>query len=318
MKNQKKAVALPFNWIFAIIAGSVILFLAIYGTTKIIGTGQKAVYTETSAKILSLLDPLETGLASGNSEVINFKKQSRIYLGCNSLSNKPFGKQTISFSEQTFGEEFGEKGGGINIKNKYVFAEDIVEGKKFYVFSKAFFMGFKVSDLIVINSNNYCFYQAPNEIKDDIEGLNLKNINFSEDIRDCEGVKVCFGSSNNCDIMVFGDGISYDSGKVIKGDEEVYYTGDLIYPAIFSSSKIYECNIQRLMNKFNELSLVYLDKIKIIQSKGCDSNIEANLMLMMDSAKSLKSSKDLIELSYQAEIVESINSNAGANNCGLW
>jgi len=306
--KNKKAIAISFNWIFAFIAGALILFLAIYATTKTIQTSEQAVYTETAAQLISLLDPLETGLASGKSNEINFKKESRIYLDCNSLNNHPFGEQTIAFSEKTFGDKFGDKGGEVSIKNKYVFAENIVEGKKMSIFSKPFFMPFKVADIIVINSEAYCFYKASNEIKDEIEGLGIKNIYFSDDLNNCTGTSVCF-IGNGCDINVLNN-------KVVKNGEELYYIGDLVYAAIFSSSENYECNIKRLRNKFNELSLVYIDKIKIIENKGCSSNIEGNLRNMMDSAKELKSSKDLAGLDYQSDIINSINLDAGA--CGLW
>ena len=104
MVKNKKAIAISFNWIFAFIAGTIILFLAIYATTQYIQTSEKTIYTETAAQLISLFDPLETGLASGKSDEINFKKQSRIYLDCSYLNNHPFGQQTIAFSEKTFGE----------------------------------------------------------------------------------------------------------------------------------------------------------------------------------------------------------------------
>ncbi len=307
-KRDKKAIAMSFNWIFALIAGTIILFLAIYATTQYIQTSEKTIYTETAAQLISLFDPLETGLASGKSDEINFKKQSRIYLDCSYLNNHPFGEQTIAFSEKTFGDKFGEKGEEVSIKNKYVFAENIVEGKKMSIFSKPFEMGFKVADIIVINSEVYCFYKASNEIKDEIEGLGIKNIQFSDDLNNCTGTSVCFIGSG-CDINVLNN-------KVVKGSEELYYTDSLLYAAIFSSPENYECNIKRLRNKFNELSLVYIDKIKIIENKGCSSNTEAKLRIMMDSAKALKSSENIISLANQADVINSINLNAG--ECGLW
>ena len=78
-KVNKKAIAMSFNWLFAIIVGAIILFLAIYATSKFIKTSEEVIYTETSAKLIALLDPLETGLASGKSEEISFKKQTRTY-----------------------------------------------------------------------------------------------------------------------------------------------------------------------------------------------------------------------------------------------
>ena len=175
---EKKGIGLAFNWLFSIIVGGVILFLAIYGASRFIDTSQHGLYTETAASLVSLFDPLETGLASGKAYEIGFKKESKIFFNCNEESNLPFGKQTISFSEKTLGNEYGESGGRITIKDKYIFAEEVVEGKKLYVFSKPFFMGFKVADVVVVLSENYCFYDASEEVQESLEGLNLVNVIF--------------------------------------------------------------------------------------------------------------------------------------------
>ncbi len=311
--KQKRGIAMPFNWMFAIIAGIVILFLAIYGTAKFIETSEYRVSTETAAKLATLIEPMGTGLASGKSDQINFKKDARTYYGCSDLG--VFGKNTIAFAEKTFGNKFGEKGGEINTK-KYVFAESVIEGKQLNLFSKSFEMPFKVADIIVISGGDYCFYQEPNEIEDEVLGLGIKNINFSEDLGACAGIKVCFGSNLGCDISVYGMCEDYnceslyDYGKVFRRSDVLYYTDSLLYAAIVSSPEIYECNLRRLMKRFNELSLIYIDKIKIIELKGCSSNIEADLREMMVLAKGLETSEDLFLISQKAEVVDAKNQGA--------
>jgi hypothetical protein len=59
---NKQGIEMGFSWIFAIIVGVVILFLAIYTTTRIIGTSRYELDTETAKKISILIDPLETSL----------------------------------------------------------------------------------------------------------------------------------------------------------------------------------------------------------------------------------------------------------------
>ena len=311
-----------FNVMFAIFAGIIILGLALYGATRVITTSEKAISTETSAKIISLLDPLETGLASGKSEQIKFKKETRIFFECKELENHPFGKQTITFSEQSLGDKFGEKGGAVPIYNKYVFSKNTIQGKELNIFSKEFLMPFKVADLIVINSEKYCFHSTKNinKIKKDVENLNLKNIQFSDNLQNCTGVKVCFDvDSSECDIRVFGrcEGIGcesdYDYGKVSKGVEDIYYADSLLYAAIFSSKDSYECNLKRLMSKFNELGLIYIDKIKIIQRKDCSSDIEIPLINLINQAKSLSGSReilDLVSISKEIDITNKIATSA--------
>jgi hypothetical protein len=222
-----------------------------------------------------------------------------------------FGKQTIAFSEKTFGG-WGEKGGEIN-SIKYIFAEEMIEGKSLYLSSMPFEMPFKVDDLIFISGKNYCFYQAPNEIKKNIQNLNLANIYVTDNSNDenCTGTKVCFGSE--CEISVYGlcedfeCESKYDYGKVFKENKVLYYDNNLLYAAIFSSPKIYECNVKRLMKKFSELADVYTKKIDIIELKGCSSTLEPDLLIMIEDARALKSSEDLYILSLKAESIDKKN-----------
>ncbi len=309
MIKTKKGIAMSFNWIFAIVAGVVILFIAIYATVKIVGVGEYQIYTETAAKLDILLDPIRPGLASGKSEQINFKKETRTYYTCNDIGT--FGKQTIAFSEKTF-NDWSEKGGEIN-SIKYIFAEEMIEGKSLYLFSMPFEMPFKVDDLIFISGKNYCFYQAPNEIKKDIQNLNLANIYFTDnpDDENCTGTKVCFNSE--CEISVYGlcedytCNSRYDYGKIFKDNEVLYFDNNLLYAAIFSSPEIYECNIKRLMKKFSELADVYTKKIDIIELKGCSSTLGPDLLIMIEDARALKSSEDLYILSLKAESIDKKN-----------
>lgn len=303
--KNKKAIAMSFNWIFAIIAGGFILFIAIYGAGKFIKTSEQATYTETAASLSSLFDPLETGLASGKAHLINFKKDSKIFFDCNEKLNPPFGKEYISFSEKTLGDEYGESGGKVSIVNKYLFADNVVDGKSVYVFSKPFFMPFKVADItmIISGSEEYCFHDAPEKVREDLENLNLNSIIFVNSTSKCEGVDVCF-KGGNCDIVV-------EENHVKKRRDRLYYTEDMIYAAIFSSPSIYECNFKRLKNKFNEVAKIYIQKVNIMERQGCMPTIKDKLQTLVD--RDIQTSKDILEFSAAIEEIDSINrlSNAG-------
>ncbi|MEK6830647.1 MAG: hypothetical protein AABX77_01315, partial [Nanoarchaeota archaeon] len=302
-KINKKGIALPFNWLFAIVAGGTILFLAIFAAGKFIRTSEQTIYTETAASLISLFDPLETGLASGKAYEIGFKKKSKIFFGCNENLNPPFGKQTIFFSEQTFGETYGEVGKEVSIKDKYIFSKEVVEGEKVYVFSKPLFMPFKINDIVILTSSDdkYCFYDSPEEIKESLEGLNLKNIVFVNETLVCNGINVCFKEKRKCDIVV-----NENQGQVLNKlyKKRVYYAGNLIYGAIFSSPEIYECNVKRIKNKFDELANVYLDKIKVIEREGCQSNIGQKLSKVLGP---INDSRELIGLYNEVQEIDSIN-----------
>jgi hypothetical protein len=298
---KKRAIfGLPFNWIFALLVGAAVLFLAIYGVVKILDIGDPVKNTQTAAALVALFDPLETGLAEQISGGIYLNKEARLFFSCEHLENRPFGKQIIRYTEKRFGK-FGKKSTPVPVTDKYVFAENIVEGKTLYVFSRPFFMPFKVGDMIIISSEEYCLYEAPNEFKKSFEGTELNNVKLITDLDNCTGSVVCFDLNNpKCDISVEGDCTdrkcesSYDYGSVVKDGKEMHYIGNLVYGAIFSDPETYECNVLRLMNRFDMLGELYLDKVNITEMKGCSSNTKVKLRVMMNSADDVRSSEDLI------------------------
>ena len=76
--KDKKAIEMSFAWIFAIIVGAVILFLAIYAASRFIDVAKYGSYTEAAKSITILLDPLETGVASSTGTTIGFNRETRL------------------------------------------------------------------------------------------------------------------------------------------------------------------------------------------------------------------------------------------------
>ena len=57
---NKKGMEFGFAWLFAIIVGGVILFLAIFGVSKLIDTSQEEINTKVAVEFANVLDPLQT------------------------------------------------------------------------------------------------------------------------------------------------------------------------------------------------------------------------------------------------------------------
>jgi hypothetical protein len=310
LKKDKKAIEMSFDWIFALLVGAVILFLAIYFVYKISPVLTYKGNTEAATTLTQVFDPLETGSSFSASELISFRTPAKIYLGCDSNINFPFGKETVSFSDKK-----DKKGGAeISINNKYVFSNSLSEGKELVIFSLPFYMPFKIGDSIIMFSDNYCFYNTPNSINETLGNLNLKKINFTDNINNCLGKNiVCFNNwDNRCNITVIGD---EKTGYIEKYGKQMYYSENLIYAAIFSSPEIYECNIKRLKGRFNELSKVYIEKSQIIEKNGCDSLIVSDLVLMIN--KNVSSSKDILYLYDTSKLIDPQN-DATDEGCRLY
>jgi hypothetical protein len=322
--RSKKGFEMSFAWMFSIIVGAVIIFLAIYVLTQyFLPTERQKIDIQTATKISILLDPLETSLEAGKSSIIEFPVETRIYNDrCEDSGS--FGYQRVGLSSKSgIGEQWPEPSYAKPLYNKYIFSENIEQEEIFNVFTKPFDMPFKVSDLIIFSGTEYCliFNNQAEDIKDEIERLNLGNIQITSDINNCSSKtkKVCFGSSIRCDISVYGSaeygGQNFQQGSVIKQGKTMYYTGNLLYAAIFSSSDVYECNIKRLAKRISHLALIYKDKIKIVESKGCSSTLEPHLISLSNLALNASSSEIVFSLNEKAKQIDEINH---ASRCSIY
>jgi len=300
---------ISFAWLFAIIVGAFILFLAIYAVTKVKDTGSQISDAKIAKEIGILLNPLETSFESSQGTLFKLPVDSRIYNGCK--NSGIFGKQIIRVSQKSF-DKWTESDIDISFSNKYILSEKYVEGRLFYLFSKPFKFGFKVADLIYMTSSSekYCFFDASEEIEGEIKSLSgtVKNL-FVENCPD-NSINVCFESDINCDILVKED-------YVEKNGEKMYYGGNdaLMYAGIFSTEDVYECQLNRLMQRVESLSLLYKDKINLVSRVGCNSNLKGDLIRLSNRANEFEGSEEIDSFS---EMVENINKKNDLEDCKLW
>ncbi|MFH1787683.1 MAG: hypothetical protein ABH811_02750 [archaeon] len=304
--NSKAYLQISFAWLFAIIVGAVILFLAIFFVTKLIKTEQTISDAKTGKEIGFLLNPLEIGFESAKSITINFPTETRIYNKCRTNGN--FGRQLVQVSQKNF-EKWTETDIDVGFSNKYIFSEEYTEGKDFYIFSKSFDFSFKITDIVYLTSQlqEYCFLDAPEKIQEELMFLNQKNL-LIENCSD-KSTRVCFRGGGNCDIRV-----EYGKKRILKNSEFVYFEGDaLMYAGIFSDFDIYECQVKRLMQRTDNLAQLYHEKALFLSNKGCESNLD--LVSLSNLANKLEDSSDL---SLIKEFVEEIDYKNSIGDCRLW
>ena len=240
-KNKNGALEFSFAWIFAIIAGLFIIFLAIYGVTKFIGLENAAGNAESAKDIGVLMNPLESSFEALKRTMMTTPVETRIYTTCS--NNSLFGEQTIRTSQKIY-NKWSDEGVDVAFQNKYIFSKDPVDGKNFYLFSESFEVPFKVADLIYLTSasDKYCFLNSPNDVEQEIKALKGSIISPNENFFlftnsvDCPdgSIKVCFKRGvRNCPIEVYTQ-----SNFVVKDGKTMYYQGNaLMYAAIFSNKE---------------------------------------------------------------------------------
>ncbi|MEK6855140.1 MAG: hypothetical protein AABX73_02875 [Nanoarchaeota archaeon] len=310
---NKKAYEFSFSWFFAIIAGAVILFLALYATTKLVGTYRLQQDTLRGKEIEVLLSPLETNLEGTRGVVITVPQETRISNRCD--ENSKFGSQYISASiKSSIGKEWEiSPGAESSTHNKYLFSAKTTEGKKeFYALSKQFGFPFKIADLIIVWSDkeNYCFVSPPQEIEEDIKEITqdniIKNLISVNSEAECsqDSIKVCFRETG-CSIDV-----SLGSKSVTKNGKTVYYAESfgkeeekysLLYASIFSEQEIYECQIKRLAKRASEIASLNKEKSLYLTSKGCSSSpiLPSALTEYIAKTQLVISAKNSLELKTQ-------------------
>jgi len=268
---NRKGFEMNFAWIFGILVGAVILFIALYATTNLVETEDKIYETKTASQLGILINPLETGLEEASYAKITLPIDSEISNKCRDVGN--FGKQIISVNGISNLGDVNSRGEEISFFNKYIFSKKSEVGKELHLIIKPLELPYKVADMVFASVDEYCFVNPPSEIEEEIEDLNPEHIFQNGSLEDCPfGSKsVCFGGKT-CDIEV-----NPASNSVNKNGETVYYIEDLIYGAIFADSEIYECQVKRLMKRNAELAYLYLEKSRFLSVKGCSSNLEGDL-----------------------------------------
>lgn len=267
---NNKGFEFSFAWMFSLIVGAVILFLAIYAANSLIKSERNVQDTLSGRELEILLNPLETQSfeAGVKPRKLEFQSETRLSMRCS--STLPFGTHSIAVSTKSgVGEAWGKEGVASTIANKYIFSESLLEGKSFSVLVKPFNLPYKVSDTVLVWNDEYCFVNPPNNIQDEIFdlGLNESGLYVASSISECptQTKSVCF-SSSQCDVSV-----DLTNKQVSKKGETVRYNDDLIYAAILSDPMIYNCELKRLLLRSSSLAEIYKGKSQLlgIQEQGC-------------------------------------------------
>ncbi|MFA5019533.1 MAG: hypothetical protein WC533_00360 [Candidatus Pacearchaeota archaeon] len=307
---NKKAIEMSFVWILSIIAGAIILILAIYIAANIIKTNTVEINTKTARDYANALDSLQTTSEELAMTSIMLPKETRVYTSCNNAGN--FGEIRIQFSEKTSlaKEGWSEKGGDVPTKNQYLFTESMIQGKQIYFFISSFKMPFKAADIVIAYTDNYCFVNAPEDVKNSLLSLSSSensNVTIADSLSDClENSKtVCFTNAN-CNINVECKDSECSEGFVSKDEETLYFAESLLFGRIFSSKANYECNMKRIAKRIGYVSEIYADKSKLVVGT-CNSGLYSDIIILANLANNLNSPIGLKVIKEKADEIDHKN-----------
>lgn len=298
MINDSKRAQMPaFGWVFAIIIGIMILFLAGYLIGKMIRTNEYESEVEMARGFDIILNPFASigGIGPVSmGKTVRLAQETALEFSCDDTG---LGSQGLMLKTKSSFGGWGDLTEEMSIYDKYIYSEN-AQGKNFYILSKSFELPFRIDELIYIVSDDYCFINAPEKMNEQFENLNMPKIKFDAD--DCEGKNVCFGIDQDyCDVAVEGsecedeffcDNI-YEHGSVKKkGERDTFYfaTDAMLYAAIFSDYYTYDCNFNRLMNRLDLLCDIYKEKIGKMNPECNADSINNELAKLKADVQELK------------------------------
>jgi len=321
MKLDKQG-QVDFVMLFAIIAGSMILLLAIYGAIKAGTTMQTTNQAELAKSIQIITDPMQAGFAEASTATISMKQNITISNDCS--TDDGFGVNKISVeipSPAGIQNQMPTSPVKISITNKYIFS-DLTPGKIFYVFSQPFNSPFRVADVLIVSSQDYCFINPPDSISAEVFGLHVKNIGIKNTFNNTcaiDAKTVCFGPSN-CDISVVGEcnkagcDTAFDYGYVKKRSDQLDYSGNLLFAAIFSDKDLYDCNVQRLMFRLSDIADLLSQKADRMNARGCNVLMKPDMEALLSLTQNATS--DSLQGIY--DFSQSIQIKEDNEECKLW
>lgn len=319
--NNRKGIELSFGWIFSIIVGGAILFLALYAVSQLSDTERRVQQTLSAQELVTRLTEVTTSLEKtslpGN---LTFATPTRITPRCVLQGS---GVQEVLVAYRSgIGEPWQENGIPARSSSLYLFSATPTEGRTFSMIVKPLLLPFKVGDSISLWSGNYCFVQPSGAVAEDLgllenAGNPIKSVNR---VAECpkNSTSVCFaaagniaGSKNDCAIIV-----DVIARTVEKQRRVVSYIDPLIYAAIFSEPELYECNVQRILRQAAFMARVYEEKSVYIASRSqnaCSSALQPELHAYAALAQN-GSSRTLDALWKSAIVLDTRNPDA----CPLW
>lgn len=309
---NKQAFEFSFGWLFALLVGAVILFLAIYAVTNLVDNLRLQKEAETGKDIGTILSPVETTLENAKYAELAVKQPTKLFNDCKISGS--FGSQLISTKIKSGIGNTWRAGETVpsTFHNKYLFSDAEVQAEKnFYIISKPFEFPFKVADIMIMWSDQtgYCFVDLSNA-PGEIGGLSAEFSSLLVNVTNVRSASVCPANSkkvchernaNECspnkDIIIHDTYIERDG-------EELYYVYStnydnpypLLLAAIFSNKAIYDCQVQRLMMRANNLAKVYQEKTQVLSSvdSSCSfSTLTSPLAAYISETSQLVNNNDL-------------------------
>lgn len=342
MKNKKAQLAIPFHWIFILIAGALILLFFVTIVFK-----QKAVSEQKlSAELISSIEEIFAGAGVGEDETIH-------------VIDIPKTEFNFICEEETGISEYSIKDTGVSRQTpaEIMFSPDLVKGKELIIWSLPWSMPFKITNFIIVSSSDVRYIIYYNQAEADFarqvkldmpEPLTVNLVTNINQIPDTSNYKIKFifigVDPTTVDLVILRNSPNKDVSAVeIKSDYIIFYEKQLdkfvkqekgsviylpaynekdamYYAAIFAeNADQYRCNLKKIMQRLRLVAEIYKERTEILRNNydPADPGDVCGKIYAIDGFTRLNSvAQDCFDnldspLCYYQEFVNSIEGNLG-------
>lgn len=300
---QKKGFEFSFTWMFVLIVGAAILFLAVFMASRLITREEKTYNSEVAAELSAALTPIETSVEDEKYAPIRFPAETRVVNECDAEGT--FGEQALSVTVRSgVGNEWAKTGIPYRSPYSFIFSPDSFQATQAHVIASSVALPFHVGNAVVLYAEGYCFVNPPETIEDTLVQLGAEGMTIAPSRSACpeQSISVCF-STNGCDIRV--DAEDLRRGVVHKGTETLPFVEGLFYAALVAEPDLYTCQLTRIRKRTSEVAHLYAEKSAFLDARGCSSHLATDLELYR--AHLLDADYSLDSLIAEAEVLQRTN-----------
>lgn len=296
---MKRGIEFSFSWLFSLLVGGVILFLALYASRSLIQTERQVQESELSVAFTNVFTPLRTGGAETLvPRAITFPQPVALTLRCTPKGTavRVTAKDNLAGTSEPY-ESL--------VRDSFVSGNTTIQGKHIMSLVLPVRLPYLIGDLIVLWSHPYCFVDPPEAVREKIGLADTNTIQLAPAVAYCssKSVKVCFAGSASpklCDIRV--DQIS--ETFTFTGRTPQPYTGNMLYAGLFGTPDQYDCLVRQIGEQTALLAERYRAKSALVgsgQSTGCSGGMEEILSTYALQARTLNNSAGLPGIARAAE-----------------
>ena len=342
MQSKKSQVSEQFNWIFAIVAGGIILIFFIF----VIGQLKTTSEIKLSTKVLQNFDAILAGssVTPNSLNVVDSSKLLKFDITCD----------TDGYSDLRI---LQSRAKSLDLSQKFIFSPSIVTGKKLYLYVLPISNPFIIGNAILLSGDNVLFVenlksetdvhldnlfkQFPDNISKQRSPIFDKNVlsfdkivvlskNPAPDLTDRDDLK---GAKNLVKKEVLWIELSFsdvdakhakvyyktDKEKVFRDPESINLPSNefALFLAYSKNLDFYKCNLRKINLKVKILSKVFLEKVNLYEETVTNDQCLLDYDSATDVLNNIISATNVFSIEDEVEKLKEINHNLLLKSCPL-